>query len=324
MKNLHQGSTVGAQSKNTTKELTIQRMVSGSPETVFAHWTEEKKLRQWWGPRTGTVDWTTPTVEIEPPKGGGFRTCIRSPEGEEYWARGQFKELEAPTRIVLTHQWEGGSEPQAEEKRLCLDLKQVGAKTRICLRIEGYRSEESRDQEIEGWYQCIDRLAELLRGSTDEASLREIVAKWSKCVETKNAEELVKHYAEEVVLYDAIPPYKIVGKRAVKEAWESCFPWLPEKCGSEHRDLRFHLSGDLAMVHGLHRFRPEPENHPCGSGYMRLTLVFRKTQSGWMVIHEHISNPFNPMDEKVWSIKDPEVLDRPDYQSCPATMEVKS
>ena len=36
----------------------------------------------------------------------------------------------------------------------------------------------------------------------------------------------------------------------------------------------------------------------------------------WKVSHEHISMPFNPMNNQVWQIADPEELSQPDYFGC--------
>ncbi len=302
--------------------LEIQRIVGASPEAVFEHFTCADKLERWWGPRSGKTDWTTPSVEMTPETGGHFRTCIRSPEGQDYWARGNVIEVEKPGRLVFTHQWEENQGSHPEVKRIRITLSPFGRQTRVRMRIDGYTSDESRDSEVEGWHQCLDRLVNHVQKTDDEAILRSLVAEWSRHVAAKDSDSMMKHYHPDVILYDAIPPYKTVGREAVKQAWDQCFPCLPEVCGSEHRDLEFRVSGDLAVVNGLHRFRPEPEEHPCGGSYLRLTVVFQRTQGAWKVVHEHISQPFNPMNEKVWSIQDPEVLDMPDYAACGSKMEV--
>jgi uncharacterized glyoxalase superfamily protein PhnB len=72
-------------------------------------------------------------------------------------------------------------------------------------------------------------------------------------------------------------------------------PYFPERIRSEHKDLTIHVDGDLATVHGLHHFVPEPADHPAGSTWMRITVVFRRVAGEWRVIHEHVSIPFDPM-----------------------------
>ena len=302
--------------------LEIQRIVGASPEAVFEQFTQVDKLKKWWGPRSGKVDWTTPSVEISPETGGLFRACICSPDGQDYWARGNFIKVEKPDQLIFTHGWEENQGLNPEVKRMRINLSSFGDQTRVRMRIDGYTSECSRDSEVEGWHQCLDRLVEHIQKTDDEAVIRSLVAEWSRHLVAKDADSMMKHYHQDVIMYDAIPPYKLVGRDSVKQAWEHCFPHMPETFSSEHRDLEFRVSGDLAVVNGLHRFRPEPEGHPCGVSFLRVTVVFQRTQGAWKVIHEHISQPFNPIDEKIWPIKDPDTLDVPDYAACAPQMEV--
>lgn len=46
---------------------------------------------------------------------------------------------------------------------------------------------------------------------------------------------------------------------------------------------------------------------------MRVTLGFRRIGGAWKVLHEHVSIPFNPLNGQAWYVKNPDVVDRPDY-----------
>jgi uncharacterized protein (TIGR02246 family) len=150
------------------------------------------------------------------------------------------------------------------------------------------------------------------------AEVRELIAAWSRAVEAKDPAQITRDYAADAVLFDAIPPYKTVGPAAIRNAWEQCFPFFPESFRSEHRDLVVHADGDLAFVHGLHHFVPTPADDPLGQSWMRITVCFRRIEGRWKVVHEHVSLPFNPMDNQAWTIKDPEVADMPNYGAPPA------
>jgi uncharacterized protein (TIGR02246 family) len=155
----------------------------------------------------------------------------------------------------------------------------------------------------------------------DEAAIRSLIAKWARALEAKDVNGLVADYAPDAVLYDAIPPYKTVGVEGIRKAWESCLPYFPEAFKSEHRDLAVHVSGDTAFAHGLHRFVPEDPNHPSGQTWMRVTVGYRRIGGNWKVVHEHVSAPFNPMDNKVWTIANPDVADMPDYSAAGCNSE---
>lgn len=147
----------------------------------------------------------------------------------------------------------------------------------------------------------------------DEAEIRRMIAAWSAALEAKDLEGLTAHYLPETVLYDAIPPYKTVGKDAIRQLWANCLPYFPEKFRSEHRDIVVHVSGDIALVYCLHHFIPTSAEHPSGQTWMRVSAGFRRVDGHWKVVHEHISVPFNPMNNQTWFIVDPDVADMPDY-----------
>jgi PhnB protein len=129
----------------------------------------------------------------------------------------------------------------------------------------------------------------------DVEEIERLVSDWSRAVEAKDPEKIVANYGPDTVLFDAIPPARTVGARDIGRIWSECLPYFPEKFRSEHKDLTIHVDGDLAIVHGLHHFVPEPADHPAGSTWMRITIVFRRNGGGWRVIHEHVSIPFDPM-----------------------------
>jgi uncharacterized protein (TIGR02246 family) len=124
----------------------------------------------------------------------------------------------------------------------------------------------------------------------DETIIRELIARWSRAVEAKNAEAIVEDYAPDAVVYDVTS--RVTGKEAIKALWERCFPFFPEKYRSEHQELSVAADGNLAVMHGLHRFITEPADHPCGKFQVRVTASYRRIDGQWKVVHEHASIPF--------------------------------
>lgn len=154
---------------------------------------------------------------------------------------------------------------------------------------------------------------ESVNSESAEAEIRKLIANWSKALEAKDVEGLTVDYASDAVLYDAIPPYKTQGVENIKQLWQNCLPYFPVQFKSEHRDLNIQVEGDLAFVHGLHHFVPTPADHPSGTTWMRITVCYRRIAGAWKVTHEHVSIPFNPMNNQAWMITDPAQLDSPDY-----------
>ncbi len=152
-----------------------------------------------------------------------------------------------------------------------------------------------------------------LTSKQDEAEIHRLIAEWSAALEAKDLDGLTAGYLPDSVMYDAIPPYKTVGKDAIREVWANCLPYFPEKFKSEHRDITIHVSGDIALVHGLHHLVPTPADDSCGQTWMRVTVGYRRINGTWKVVHEHISIPFNPMNNQAWMISNPDIADTPDY-----------
>ncbi len=73
--------------------------------------------------------------------------------------------------------------------------------------------------------------------SQDEAEIRRLLAAWNAAFEAKDVDALTANYLPDSVLYDAIPPYKVVGKDAIRQFWANILPHFPEKFKSEHRDV---------------------------------------------------------------------------------------
>jgi uncharacterized protein (TIGR02246 family) len=159
--------------------------------------------------------------------------------------------------------------------------------------------------------------AQIASMSEHEAEIRRMIKAWSNALEAKNLDGLVADYVDDAVLYDAIPPYKTVGRDAIREVWANCLPYFPAEFKSEHRDIVVHVAGDTAIAFGLHHFIPTPADDPCGQTWMRVTVGYRRINNKWKVIHEHISVPFNPMNSQVWFVRDPATVDMPDYGAAP-------
>lgn len=150
----------------------------------------------------------------------------------------------------------------------------------------------------------------------DEAEIRRLIAAWSQALDAKDLDGLVADYADDAVMFDAVPPYKTVGKAAIRQAWANCLPMFPERFASEHRDIVIHVAGDTAIMHCLHHFLTEPADHPCGQTWMRVTVGYRRIDGKWKSVHDHISVPFNPLNNQMWMIHDPNTVDMPDYSAA--------
>ncbi len=149
----------------------------------------------------------------------------------------------------------------------------------------------------------------------DEAEIRSLMSRWSAALAARDLDKMFLDYAPHVVLFDAIPPYKVEGVENIKQVWKNCLPYFPQQFSSEHKDVVIHVDGNVAIMHALHHFDSHEKDHPCCQSWLRVTVGYRKLDGQWKVVHEHVSIPFNPMNNQAWQIRDPNVADMPNYNA---------
>jgi uncharacterized protein YndB with AHSA1/START domain len=125
-------------------EVTVQ----APPDIVFAYFVDPDKLVRWMGSHA--------TLDARP--GGIFRLEYR-----DGTARGEFVELEPPTRVVFTWGWEDPEDAvQPGASTIEVTLAAVGDATLVRLRHLGL-PDGSRDGHAEGWDHFLPKLVEAAR-----------------------------------------------------------------------------------------------------------------------------------------------------------------
>src|SRR5882672_685957 len=89
------------------REITATRLFDAPRDLVFAMYTEQKHIEQWWGPR----GFTTTTAEMKVVPSGTWRFTMHGPDGRDYKNRIVYLEVDRPNRLVYKHDPEKGTEP---------------------------------------------------------------------------------------------------------------------------------------------------------------------------------------------------------------------
>jgi len=150
---------------------TMSRVFDAPRELVWKAWTDPEQLMRWWGPK----DYTSPFCEIDLREGGKYLNCMRSPEGQDYWSTGVYREIVPLERIVLTDSFadENGNVVPAShygfgddfplELEVIVTFEDDGDKTKMTLKHVGFPAGEVSEQAGAGWNESFDKLAEILR-----------------------------------------------------------------------------------------------------------------------------------------------------------------
>ena len=161
-----------ANQDNNRKELTITRVFDAPRELVWKAWTEPELVKRWWGPK----GFTSPVCKIDLRIGGEYLSAMRSPEGQDFWSKGVYREIVAPERLVMTDSFadeKGNTVPASHygmspdwprELLITVTFEEHDGKTKLTLKHSGIVgiSDTDRDNMQQGWTESFDKLAEYL------------------------------------------------------------------------------------------------------------------------------------------------------------------
>jgi uncharacterized protein YndB with AHSA1/START domain len=131
--------------------LRLRRTIAAPREWLWRAWTEEEGLRRWHAPGEATVA----HVEVDLRVGGKWRVHMRGPDGTEYHVEGEYREIDAPERLVYTWHW---THSRDEETVVTVEFHERDGVTEIVLTHVGFLSDESRARHEEGWGGCLAKL----------------------------------------------------------------------------------------------------------------------------------------------------------------------
>ena len=121
--------------------LVLTRVLPASRDKVFAAWTEEAIIKQWFCPSEGM------TVPVEDAK------------GETYSPSGIYEKIVPNEQLVFSWKW-ADSELIT---RVTIDLRDHGDKeTELTLTHEGFPEAEIRDRHTQGWEACLAKLTDVV------------------------------------------------------------------------------------------------------------------------------------------------------------------
>jgi len=80
------------------QEVVMERQFTAPRTLMFQVFTQPEHLKRWWAPQPYTIP--VCTIDLRP--GGIWHYCMRSPEGQDQWARSVYREIVPPEKLVYT------------------------------------------------------------------------------------------------------------------------------------------------------------------------------------------------------------------------------
>jgi uncharacterized protein YndB with AHSA1/START domain len=152
------------------KTISIKRTFDLPLDRVWKAWSEPESCKKWWGPK----NFTCPQCKIDFRVGGNYLSCMKGPDGKEYWSTGTYKEIIHKKKIVFTDSFsdeKGNRKPASDfgmpgnwpmELQVTLGFEEVNGKTNMSLTHLGV-PDEMYDECIQGWQESFDKLQENLK-----------------------------------------------------------------------------------------------------------------------------------------------------------------
>ena len=137
--------------------LNLRRALPAARSAVFSAFSDSEKLARWWGPEGFTI----PALEFVPRVGDSYRIEMQPPGSEPFYLRGEFREVEAPSRLAFTFVWDP-PDPDDVETVAVLSLSGEGETTEVELTQGPFKTEDRRNLHHDGWTESFDRLERLL------------------------------------------------------------------------------------------------------------------------------------------------------------------
>ena len=132
-------------------------MFRASPERVFEFVADPALLARWWGPRGFSI----PSVDFTPRVGARYRISMQPPEGEAFLLTGAFREVDPPSHVAFSFEWEP-ADPDDDETLVELSFEAIDDSTEVRLRQGLFRTEARRALHRDGWTESFDKLGELV------------------------------------------------------------------------------------------------------------------------------------------------------------------
>ncbi len=124
-----------------------------------------------------------------------------------------------------------------------------------------------------------------------EVELREMITRWAKAVREEDLDGIRAHHDPDILMFDVPPPFSSRGLPAYMETWKLFFAAAARPIAFDFKDIEIVAGDDVAFATAVGHCVYTPPGEKPNPLQFRLTMGFRKTNSQWLITHEHHSLP---------------------------------
>jgi uncharacterized protein (TIGR02246 family) len=127
-----------------------------------------------------------------------------------------------------------------------------------------------------------------------EREVLEIHQQWFERTAAKDLDGLMSHIADDIVSYEHDEPLRYIGRESVREVCTRGLDAASGAVGWDVPDLKILVRDDLAVAWGLNRMHAEQPDGETIESWSRGTRVFQRRGDAWVMVHQHVSYPYDP------------------------------
>jgi uncharacterized protein YndB with AHSA1/START domain len=126
----------------------VARLICAVADRLYHAWLDPRVLAEWWSQRGD--GWRFAGAEVDARVGGRFRLGMSGPDGRTHVAVGEYRELDAPRRLVFTWDWE---DPLASvgETLVTVELRPAPGATEVVVTHERFADRSRMGRHRQGW-----------------------------------------------------------------------------------------------------------------------------------------------------------------------------
>ncbi|MEZ2130774.1 MULTISPECIES: nuclear transport factor 2 family protein [unclassified Sinorhizobium] len=127
--------------------------------------------------------------------------------------------------------------------------------------------------------------------ASTESEVKVLLDSRVEACRAKDIDRLMSLYSPDIVYFDVVPPLRFVGSDAVRDNFMRWFAEYEGPIGLETQELNVAISGDVAFAHMLHLDKGNSNLPEEKKFWLRSTVCCQRSNSKWLITHEHISLP---------------------------------
>ena len=118
-----------------------------------------------------------------------------------------------------------------------------------------------------------------------------LIERRSQAIRAKDLDGLMSFYTPDILYFDIVPPLQYVGTEALRGRFRNWFEGFQSGIRQDPSDLQIVADDDVASTAMLITSGGTLPNGVEVERVVRATSVWRRTDDGWLIFHEHVSVP---------------------------------